>query len=391
MSLNIAYLAQGKLHLKLGDQPPRIVESQYGQSIRDKAVKSQQRHSWKSGGGSDSFLSGPMLWGKAAPQDASAIRIAITSLCRGKTDGQFFYTLETDHSCGLLAVDGFGAEERRLWSNNNRRLQYITSNLNGDLACSVVHKIGTANIGIMLSDDSGLMEATEGDSFDTSPRWVPGERKRIVYQSAGVGRNREGHIAGYSAYAIQMLDLENGSMECLLEDSRYDLLAPQVTQDGTLYYIQKPRTSGREISYGRFLKDVFLFPWRLAYAIFQYLNFFSMLYGGKKLSTSGGALGREMDMKQMMIHGNLIRAQKEDNAGEGVDLVPKSWQLMRKSSAGQPEVVAKGVLAFDLCADGSVIYSNGSAIFAADKQGRSNRILTGDMIEQVAVLDMERS
>src|ERR1700756_190464 len=120
MSCTIAYLAQGKVHLKIGNEAPRVVESQYGQTLRDRAVKAQQRHSWKGSGGGGSFLSGELLWGKAG-RDPQAIRIAITSISRGTASGQLFYSLETDDMCGLLALDNFGGEERRLWSNNTQR------------------------------------------------------------------------------------------------------------------------------------------------------------------------------------------------------------------------------------------------------------------------------
>lgn len=385
---NIAYLSQGKLHLKIGEEPPRVVESQYGQTIRDRAVKAQQRHAWKSGGEGDKFLSSEMLWGKAA-RDGAAIRIAITSICRGPGAGQVYYSLETDAMCGLLAVDNLGAEERRVWSNNTQRLRHLNVNRDrGDLACSVEHKFGTANIGVMLADGTGLMEATEGDSYDTAPRWVPGERRRIVYQSAGVGRNRDGHYAGLSPYSVQVLDLDSGEVECLVEEPRHDLLTPQMTKDGTLYYIRRPYVTGREVRPLTMVKDVLLFPFRMVNAIFHYLDFFSMTYSGKKLTTSGGARGREMDMKQMMIWGNLVQAQNAAPAGEEpVDLVPKSWELMRKRSGTPAQVVAKGVLSFDIAEDESVIYSNGNAIFRVDASGARERILLGHLIEQVVALD----
>ncbi len=51
-----------------------------------------------------------------------------------------------------------------------------------------------------------------------------------------------------------------------------------------------------------------------------------------------------------------------------------------------PEVVAKGVLAYDLAPDGSVVYSNGNAIFIRDAAGKTERIHVERLIEQVAVL-----
>lgn len=380
----IAYLAGGKIRLKLDGEKPRTIESQYGNSIRDKAVKAQQRHAWKTEGG-NSFLSGSMLWGKGG-SDPSAIRIITTSLCRGTTAGQLIYALETDHSCGLLAVDNLGGEERRLWSNNTQRLRHI-STCEGRVACSVEHKFGTANIGVMVTDASGLSEVTEGDSLDTAPRWVPGSGKQIVFQSAGVGRDRNGNYAGLGPFAIQKLDLGTGEMTTLMEDSTRDLLVPQMTGDGTLYYIERPYTTGREVSWPQFFKDFFLFPFRLLFAIFQYLNIFSLMYTGKKLTSAGGARAREMDLKQMMIWGNMVRSADQPHT-EAPDLVPKTWRLMRKGEGEDAEELATSVLSYDLCPDGSVIYTNGTAIYLLGANGKPARLLTDDLIEQVAVLEV---
>ena len=65
-------------------------------------------------------------------------------------------------------------------------------------------------------------------------------------------------------------------------------------------------------------------------------------------------------------------------------LVPSSWQLVRESAA-RKEVLAKGVLSFDLAPDGAVVYSNGSAIHRVEPEsGRRERVLVASAIEQVA-------
>jgi hypothetical protein len=105
---------------------------------------------------------------------------------------------------------------------------------------SVLHENGTANIGIKLSGEGGIKEVTEGDSFDTAPRWSPGKDRRIVFQSAGVGRNREGQFLALGPFSLQQLDMDAGEMVTLLEDRHYDYLAPQFQGDGSLLYIRRP-------------------------------------------------------------------------------------------------------------------------------------------------------
>jgi hypothetical protein len=60
---------------------------------------------------------------------------------------------------------------------------------------------------------------------------------------------------------------------------------------------------------------------------------------------------------------------------------------VRRSSDGATEVLATGVLSFDIAMDGSILYSNGSSIRCITPTGsRSERILVGSMIEQVTAL-----
>lgn len=68
------------------------------------------------------------------------------------------------------------------------------------------------------------------------------------------------------------------------------------------------------------------------------------------------------------------------------DLVPNTWQLIRRGADGKETMIAKGVFAYDLTPDGSIVYSNGNAIFVRDPGGRTQRIVMESMIEQVTVL-----
>jgi hypothetical protein len=64
-SRTIAYLAGSRLRAKVGDQPPKTLDSQFANTQRERATRAAQRHSWKAQGESDNFLSGAVLWGKS--------------------------------------------------------------------------------------------------------------------------------------------------------------------------------------------------------------------------------------------------------------------------------------------------------------------------------------
>src|SRR5437660_493038 len=143
------------------------------------------------------------------------------------------------------------------------------------------------------------VESRFGESLGAAHRWIPGEGRRLVFQSAGIGRDRHGNFAGLAPFSIQHLDIDSGEMKTLAEDSANDLLTPQMTADGTLYYIRRPYTTGRELNLLRILKDIVLFPFRLGYAVFHYLQVFSMIYTGKKLTGAAGPQARQLDTKEM--------------------------------------------------------------------------------------------
>jgi hypothetical protein len=182
--------------------------------------------------------------------------------------------------------------------------------------------------------------------------------------------------------------LVSGDLEEVASESGHDLLQPQKTEDGTLYYIRKPYESAvPQASLLGSLRDTALFPFRMARAVFQYFNLFSMMYTGKPLVTSKGAVQRRMDRRQLFIHGNLAQAQMAQTAeDEAQEVVPSSWELVRRGYNGEMAVLARNVLAFDLASDGAALYSDGAAISRIGPDGRCERVLQGELIERVLAL-----
>ncbi len=394
MSLNLAYLAQGKLHLKLGDEPVRTIESKFAQTVRDRALRQQQQHGWKNEGRGARFMSRGLVWGQGAQRDPAEMRVAITGLSRGRELGELLYTLEVDQVTGIFAVRDGGNDELRLSHSADRHLQFVSARPNQELvACSVWQKSGTANIATKRAEGGALTEVTEGDSTDLAPQWIPGSPRQLVFQSAGVMRDRDGRYSGLGPYTIQRLDLDSGNMTCLAEEADSDFLGPQIAADGSLYFLRRPYHSPHErISPWRFLWSIVCMPFRFLFAIFQFFNFFTLTLTGKPLIDASGAKQQEMDVRRLMIWGNLIDADKAirgaRRAGEdSPSLVPKSWELIRKARDGTEHTVARGVLSFDLCPDGSLVYTNGSVINRVDPHGTTERLLSDQLIEQVVALD----
>lgn len=51
----IAFPSRGKMHLLEAGQAPRLLESKFGEQIRDRAVRAVEKHAWKFDGVSARF------------------------------------------------------------------------------------------------------------------------------------------------------------------------------------------------------------------------------------------------------------------------------------------------------------------------------------------------
>ena len=174
----------------------------------------------------------------------------------------------------------------------------------------------------------------------------------------------------------------------VLEDSRYDYLQPHISRDGYLYYIRRPHEMG-QYSPQTAIVDLFLLPFRLLRAVFHYLNFFSLVYSKKPLTTASGPDVKGDDIKSISIRGKIVDAEKSLRNGSKIlgvpSLVPSSWQLVRRAQNNSEEVIATNVAALDIGMDGTITYSNGRGIFTLVDQRQPALIVKDSIIEDVVI------
>ncbi|MGA7938087.1 MAG: hypothetical protein WCA35_31350 [Kovacikia sp.] len=388
MTPSIAYLAQGKLYLKLQDSSIREIESQFGQTLQERTLKVQRNKAWKNRGLMEMMMP-PAALKQMEQQPESTVNVTIASLCPLE-NGRLLYALEAGDMGGIFAFDPDSDREDRLFHNAEFQVGHLDFDIEHKLiACTTIYRTGISNIATMPIDGARPRDVTEGDSIDLAARWVPGKGKALVFQSAGIGRNSSGYVCDRAPFLIEKLDFDKQDVLTLASDPKSDLLGPQIGRDGWLYYIRRPyRPIHKQFSLWQSLKDLLLIPFRLLYAIFQWLNFFSQMYTGKPLMAAGTK--QTVDPKQMKVWGDWITPEmmRDRRFGEpdAPALVPRSWQLVRQADQGTPEVLAEGILSYDLATDGTIVYTNGSAVYAIYPDGTRERLLVDNLIETVTIL-----
>jgi hypothetical protein len=384
----VAFLSQDAVFVAEPGRPPRRLESAFAEGVRERARRIAQGQGWKSES-TGGFLSGAALWGAGAP-DPGAIQVSIRGLGAGCAGGELVYCLDTGPVAGAFRYDLASGEEQRLFHGNHHALEHVAAEPGGErLACSVRGADGTSDIALFGADGALPRAVTGGDSLDQAPSFVPG-RPALVFQSAGLGRDRAGNPVGHGPFCVHELDLETGELRVCAEDARFDFLSPRVDAAGTLYSLRRPYEPAFRVSRWRALKDVLLFPFRVLRGVFGWLYHFTFLYSGRRLTSAGAPPWKTPELRQLVLWGRAIDAEKAARRARlrGDDapaLVPSSWQLVRHG-AGEPEVIARHALAFDLAPDGSALVSNGSAIDRIGRDGRRERVCKAPSIEQVVAL-----
>jgi len=387
----VAYLADGKLYLVEGGRDrTRLIESPFVQEMLDRQQRSRQRFGWQDQG---------MMWQLTQMRIGLPVQrelarpVRLTGVARG-ADGELLYSLQSGAVGGLFAWTRADGYERRIIHRNEFRPSDITVHaVDATVALSLAKADGCASIATMSATGRGVREVTEGDSMDQAPAWAPGVGHVLVYQSAGVGRNAAGMPVGQSPYAIMRLDLDAQRLDTLVEREDSDLLLPKFAADGALWFIRRPYAPLGQVnvSLPGVAKDIVLFPIRTVVAIVHFLNWFSLVFSRKPLLTAGGPQREPTEARYMMLWGKLIDAQKAMDHGadgHGPGLVPRTWQLVRRAAGGQADdneqVIAHGVLAFDIAVDGSVVYSDGLSIVHRAADGTQQTVCKGHLIERIA-------
>jgi len=345
MADSVACLASGKLVVLEAGREPRELETPYLAAMR-------RKNSGKPP------APGALFKGSGRSSDAEqALPFPrIVGLTRGRVNGELCYAISTGVVSGVFAQKPRAQGEQRLFHHADvlmRELDY--SFAEEAFTCAVDGKDGTSSIGILADDGKGVRTVTEGDVLDRAPRWVPGGVREIVYASAGIGRTKAGARAGRAPFSLQRLSLNDGTVEVLVSDAKYDYLAPIAASRSLLYAIRRAYVADRPKS-----------------------SFFDALSG--LLRARGNAPPRTGE--RMLVWGNWL--ELGESAAEGPDR--DGYELVRITPKST-EVIARGVLAFDVAPAGDIVYSSGKALYRLppDKGSSPKQWAELERVEQLTV------
>jgi hypothetical protein len=376
----LVFITRGKLFMKSGNGDPQEVQSPYVQEMMDRMERSRKLHSWKEGTAFE-----PSFVGDQSNQPTEQQALNATAAQFTPND-KLLYFLSDKKVGGLFEYDLKSGAEKRLLHQQRLLLGDLCIDHDGDrVLCSQKAANGTANIAIMDIEGDNYREVTGGDTVDSAPAWIPDNPDRIVFQSSGVARSEEGYVIALGPANIQMLDLNKSELTAIREDDELEFLQPKVTPDGDLLFIQRPYEVPRYSS-SNLIMDFLLFPFRLLRAVFHYLNFFSLMYTRKPLTSASGPKV-QADLKELLIKGKRIDAEnalKKEHRVNGVrSLVPRSWKLIRKNRNGEERVIATNVSSYDVMRDGSIIFTNGYGVFILDSSNTAQVVFKGKLIAEL--------
>jgi hypothetical protein len=386
------HIAKGELWLReAAGGAPRHVESPFARDVVERDAQSRRNTSWKSAPREEQqgVIPNNMLWGNAGVAKPLAPPRFLHAR-PGAEPGVLYYLLAVGESTGLFRQHLDEHREVRLFHRHDFRcLGFDYGAVADRIVLARANPDRTAHLEVYDTEGNLKGAVTGGDCVDAAPSFVPGAPTTVVFQSAGAARRpQDGFVVAVGHVVVNRLDYASGRLETLIDDARYDHVAPRMDAAGNLYAIRRPFEKPATQTLATTLTDALLFPWRLLKAIFGYLNFFSMIYGREPLRSAGGPRTPELDqdLGRLWLHGRMIELAKlAPDAKTTGGLVPRSWELVRRDPGGNVEVLARHVVSFDLSGDGVVVWSNGFEVYTL-RAGERGSLGRGELVESVAAL-----
>ena len=343
------------------------------------------RDLWKHSGPGAQFI------GESRERENAPVNASLAGLS-GLSGKEIVYVANVNEMSAVYIknlADREAGSERHVLHGYARRIKGLDADAGSRRAVVAASEDGlTYQITTFDLENGDDRTLTDGDIVADNPSFS--ESDRVLFNCYLVGRDDRGNFAGYSPSMIYELDLNTLGLEEVRRADGLNFVCPKRDGAGNLYVLTRPAAKQKKKS--NLFLDVVLFPYRLIKAFVNFLNFFSVSYGGGNLRSAdeNPAKTVQKSEKELFIEGNRIDAQKnlKENAKKGAahpGILPKSWQLLKITPAGEESVLAKGVLAYDVDEKGRIAYSNGRHLFSLE-EGKEEHLCACGFAHLVKIL-----
>jgi hypothetical protein len=387
--MRFVFISEGDLFLKEAGRDASEIESPFARESLERATVRANRNSWKGQGREDADMySAGVVWGRQAGQrhrDHPLFRHVV----RGVGENELIYALAMSASSGLFRYDLGTQEERRLFHRQDFDACGISCHRpTGEL---VLASRNEDDIGkLELYQEGGRRQRlTAGEGHDANPCHDPADPGRVYFQSSGVARDERGQLVAFGPVSIQRLDTKSGEMTTVLEDEHWDYLQPRPDAAGNLYFIRRPYSGRDDLPLGQKIKGFLLVPFHLLAAVFGFLDAFSRMFAKRSLRPAGAS--KEMPLarsRYATFHDTTLTLEKilnkQGQLDDSTQLVPPSWELVRRSADGTETTLARHVVAYDLGPGGELIYSDGLRVW--QHAASPMKLFSGKIVQAVALV-----
>ena len=370
------------------EQQEREYESDYLTHYIRSSTQISDKNAWKEKGFGAAFRGVSSGDSTDRKIEASVNGIALA-------DGQdFFYSITVDNMSGIFRKNMSAERDSETHVIHSSDMEFYDldycagSNL---LAASVKNDPYSQNIALFDLCQGDYSILTDGDSLDRHPRFSQSAANTILFDSCGIGRDSSGNFVEYGPSSLYRLDTMTNNIEEIISAENRSLVCPKDDAQGNLYYIERPAKI-REKKPNIFI-EVLLIPFKLIYAIYRFLESFTMLFTGKTFTSksSGDNPAKNKSEREIFFEGNLIEAEKNlkknrKRREKFPGIAPDSWKLLRRTPDGSIQTMMNGVISFDVDADGNVLYTNGKNVLLIKKDGNMEKLADAALCKHVSSL-----
>lgn len=351
----------------------------------------RQSKQWKEQGGSAIFRGEAQTGAELTRSAASAAILCVQSL---EQDG-ILYSYLSDDSSGLFIkpLEDAAQQERHVLHKAGIRLGAFDYSFRCKQVAVALGSDDQQHIALVGLQGGSCKTVTAGDCVDDNPSWSALEPDVLFFDSRGIARDAEGRILALGPGTLLKLDMRQGEVAEVFSREGHDCLLPRQDARGNLYFLQKPYRTGKQ---SMSPLEVLAVPFKLGKAVFNFFDFFTRSMTGEALNknNTGDVKLRKQDMGQLWLRGNLINAERtlKENQSKGEaypGIAPRDWQLMRQSPDGTVDMVRRGILDYDLCADGGLVFSNGKYLVYRSPDGVEEKLDKLDMVTALRVKSHE--